>query len=354
MNNYANARSIQENYSTFVDLRSDTVTMPVDGMRRAMAEAVVGDDVYGDDPTVNQLQDRVADMLGKEAGLFVSSGTMSNLISMLVHCRRGEEIITGRDYHVYCDEAGGATIVGGIIFDPLNPADDGALEASDILAAVKPDDPHCPISRLLCLENTWHGAAISLDRMKASAAAGRKAGLNIHLDGARFFNAVTALGITPHDLADLADTVSVCLSKGLGAPAGSVLCGSKSFISHALRVRKYLGGGMRQIGVLAAAGLYALDNHIDRLPDDHAKASDLAQFLSEIPGLSVRSTTNMVFVRLTGGSPEQLADIMATHGVIITPGHPETRLVVHLDIDDIALDRIKSAFTHWYDQQRIS
>jgi threonine aldolase len=351
MNTYANARSVQAEQGHYIDLRSDTVTTPVTAMRQAMADAVVGDDVYGDDPTANHLQARIADMLGKEAGLFVSSGTMSNLIAMLVHCQRGDEIITGRDYHVYCDEAGGASIVGGMIFDPLDPADDGALEASDILAAVKPDDIHCPISRLLCLENTWHGAAISLDRIKASAAAGRTSGMNIHLDGARFFNAVTALGISPADLAGVADTVSVCLSKGLGAPAGSILCGSEQFIKKALRVRKYLGGGMRQIGILAAAGLYALDHHIDRLPEDHARASDLAQFLSTLPGLSVRTATNMVFLSLATGSAEHLADTLADQGVVIMPGGAETRLVMHVNIDDAALDRIKSAFKHWHEKQ---
>lgn len=348
MNNYANARSSLDNQSAFIDLRSDTVSKPVAGMRQAMAEAEVGDDVYQDDPTVNLLQHRVAHMLGKEAGLFVSSGTMSNLIAMLVHCQRGDEIITGRDYHVYCDEAGGASIVGGIFFDPLDPAADGALNPEDILAAVKPDDIHCPISRLLCLENTWHGEAISLARIMASAAAGRQAGLNIHLDGARFFNAVTALNIKPSDLAGVADTVSVCLSKGLGAPAGSVLCGPSDFIHKALRVRKYLGGAMRQVGVLAAAGLYALDHHIGRLSDDHAHAHDLAQFLSTIPRLSVRSATNMIFLTLADGSPAELANSLLEQGIIITPGTPETRLVMHLNIDDTALDAIKLAFKNWH------
>jgi len=319
-----------------------------------MANAEVGDDVYDDDPTVNLLQDRLAEMLGKEAGLLMASGTMSNLSAMLSHCGRGDEIITAKQYHVFSDEAGGAAIVGGIMFETLETSADGALEPDAIRGAVKPDDIHCPVSRLLCLENTHHGKAIALDRMQAAADAGRAAGMQVHLDGARFFNAVKALNISPADLAGVADTVSICLSKGLGTPAGSVLVGPQEMINKAKRIRKFLGGGMRQVGVLAAAGLYALDHHIERLTDDHNRAAELAAYLSAMDGLAIETATNMIFISSQSSQPidaHHLAKVLADHGVLITPGDASTRLVMHLEVDDHAMETIKAAFQDWYESQ---
>lgn len=354
MSSYHQAIKATPRNTPWIDLRSDTVTTPGPGMRQAMANAIVGDDVYEDDPTANLLQERLAEMLGKEAGLFMASGTMSNLAAMLSHCRRGDEIITARQYHVFSDEAGGAAIVGGMMFEPLETSADGALEPDAIRSAVKPDDIHCPISRLLCLENTHYGKAIALDRMQAAADAGRAAGMKVHLDGARFFNAVKALNISPADLAGIADTVSICLSKGLGTPAGSVLVGSQEVINQAKRIRKYLGGGMRQIGVLAAAGLYALDHHINRLTEDHNRAAEVAAFLSAMDGVAVKVATNMIFISSDSSDPldsQHMAKVLSDHGILITPGGLSTRLVMHLEIDDHATETLKEAFQDWYERQ---
>ena len=330
-----------------IDLRPDTVTQPTPAMREAMAAAAVGDDVYGDDPSVNLLEERLAALLGKEAGLFVPSGTMGNLIAMLAQCARGDEVITARQYHVYCDEAGGAAIVGGIMFAPLEAASDGALDAAAIADTIKPDDFHNPPSRLLCLENTHCGKAIPLARMQQAAEVARANGLKVHLDGARIFNAVRALDVSAGEFAKTADSVSVCLSKGLGAPAGSVLLGARDFIDKSRRIRKFLGGGMRQAGVLAAAGLYALDHHIDRLDDDHTRAQNLADYLNSMNALEAECATNMVFVKCADRGFGGLAETCAKHGVIITEGGENTRLVLHLGIDDAGLATIKEAFTDW-------
>ena len=354
MSSYHQAIKASPRNTPWIDLRSDTVTTPGPDMRQVMANAEVGDDVYDDDPTVNLLQDRLAEMLGKEAGLLMASGTMSNLSAMLSHCGRGDEIITAKQYHVFSDEAGGAAIVGGIMFETLETSADGALEPDAIRRAVKPDDIHCPVSRLLCLENTHHGKAIALDRMQAAADAGRAAGMQVHLDGARFFNAVKALNISPADLAGVADTVSICLSKGLGTPAGSVLVGPQEMINKAKRIRKFLGGGMRQVGVLAAAGLYALDHHIERLTDDHNRAAELATYLSAMDGLAIETATNMIFISSQSSQPidaHHLAKVLADHGVLITPGDASTRLVMHLEVDDHAMETIKAAFQDWYESQ---
>ena len=354
MSSYHQAIKASPRNTPWIDLRSDTVTTPGPDMRQVMANAEVGDDVYDDDPTVNLLQDRLAEMLGKEAGLLMASGTMSNLSAMLSHCGRGDEIITAKQYHVFSDEAGGAAIVGGIMFETLETSADGALEPDAIRGAVKPDDIHCPVSRLLCLENTHHGKAIALDRMRAAADAGRAAGMQVHLDGARFFNAVKALNISPADLAGVADTVSICLSKGLGTPAGSVLVGPQEMINKAKRIRKFLGGGMRQVGVLAAAGLYALDHHIERLTDDHNRAAELAAYLSAMDGLAIETATNMIFISSQSSQPidaHHLAKVLADHGVLITPGDASTRLVMHLEVDDHAMETIKAAFQDWYESQ---
>ena len=317
-----------------VDMRSDTVTRPTEGMRAAMAAADVGDDVYGDDPSVNALQEKVAKLLGKEAALFVSSGTQSNLCAMLAHCQRGEEILTGHDYHVFIDEAGGASVLGGIMFAPIQTAADGGLDPDAISRTVKPDDEHCAISRLLTLENSWHGQAISLDRINAAARRAREHGLIVHMDGSRLMNACVKLGVSPSEMLAEVDSVSLCLSKGLGAPAGSVLAGSKDMIRKAHRVRKLVGGGMRQIGVLAAAGIYALDHHIDRLADDHANALRLAEGLRKIPQLDVSPDevqTNMVFVGVPEGSSVPLQAHLLERGILINRDEPTIRLVTHLD-----------------------
>lgn len=330
------------------DLRSDTVTQPDAGMRAAMAAAEVGDDVYGDDPTVNRLEATVAERLGKEAALFVSSGTQSNLLALLAHCRRGEEVIVGAEYHIYADEAAGASVLGGIALCPVATDAMGETAPESVAAAIKEDDSHYAISRLLCLENTVHGRALSLDKMRAPAQVARDAGLAVHLDGARFFNAIAALECDATELASVADTVSVCLSKGLGAPVGSVLSGPKDLIASARRYRKMVGGGTRQAGVLAAAGLYALDNQAPKLGDDHARARDFAETLRALAVGGVDQQTNMVFFKPDNGDVHGLVEYLAGLGVRIGGQQPTIRLVIHRDSDDaalkIVLDGIRSFF----------
>ena len=330
-----------------IDLRSDTVTLPTPAMREAMAMAAVGDDVYGDDPSVNLLQERLAALLDKEAGLFVPSGTMGNLVAILAQCARGDEVITARQYHVYCEEAGGAAIVGGIMFVALEVASDGGLDAEAIADTIKPDDIYSPPSRLLCLENTHWGKAVPLASMQQAAEVARTNGLKVHLDGARLFNATCALDVSAGMLAESADSVSVCLSKGLGTPAGSVLLGRHDLIDKSKRIRKFLGGGLRQAGVLAAAGLYVLDHHIDRLDEDHARAQHLADYLNAMNALEAETATNMVFIKCADRGFGGLAEFLAKHGVIISEGRETTRLVLHLGIDDKALATIKEAFSAW-------
>lgn len=343
------------------DLRSDTVTMPCAAMRAAMAEAEVGDDVYGDDPTVNRLEASLAERLGKDEGLFVPSGTQSNLLAMLSHCARGEEVIAGESYHVIRYEAAGVSVLGGVPLHALSVADDGALEASDITGAIKDGDCHHPISRLLSLENTNYGRAIPLPRMQAAIDAGRAGGLNLHLDGARFFNACVALGCSETDLAGPFDTVSVCLSKGLGAPVGSVLAGPKPLMDRARRMRKMLGGGMRQAGILAAAGLYALEHNVARLSEDHDRAEALAQHLRQHDIGDVTYATNMTF--LTPRAGLDLAVLPAEFGIRLAganldvvpenaldcdrPQRPRStlRMVMHRDIDDRAFETVLRAFS---------
>jgi len=324
------------------DLRSDTVTAPDAAMRGAMAEAEVGDDVYGEDATVNRLEATLAERLGKEAGLFLTSGTQSNLVALLSHCARGEEIITGRGYHIWKYEAAGASVLGSIALDPLEVAADGALESDAILGAIKDDDPHHPMSRLLTLENTHNGLAVPLDRCAAAADAARGAGLSVHLDGARFFNSVEALGCAETDLAGIFDSVSICLSKGLGAPVGSVLVGPQDLIARARRWRKMLGGGTRQAGVLAAAGLYALNNNIGRLTEDRMRAERLGQALS--PFGTVQQATNMIFFTPRGGVTPALQKHMAAQGVRLSGATGTTRLVLHKDVTDEGLNAAITGF----------
>ncbi|WP_415921962.1 low-specificity L-threonine aldolase [Tateyamaria sp. SN6-1] len=343
MNQYAAA--IGAPAHVICDLRSDTVTRPDAAMRAAMAEAEVGDDVFGDDPTVNRLEATLAERLGKEAALFVNSGTQSNFVGLLAHCARGEEVLTGRGYHIHKYEAMGASVLGGIAFDPLDVAQDGGLEPVDINAAIKPDDSHMPMTRLLGCENTHNGKAIPLTRLSEAVDAARAAGLAVHLDGARYFNAVTALNCPEGALADLFDTVSICLSKGLGAPVGSVLLGPQDLIDRARRWRKMLGGGTRQAGVLAAAGLYALAHNVDRLREDHARATALADALR--PFGTVDQATNMIFFTPDGGATAQLQHHMAQAGVQLTGATGTTRLVVHKDVTDAGLQAAISGFTSY-------
>ena len=333
-----NTNSIQQ-----IDLRSDTVTRPSAGMYDAMMSAPVGDDVYGNDESVNLLEVQTARLLGKEAALFVSSGTQSNLIAMLTHCARGEEIIVGDDYHAYIAEARGASVLGGISLSPLAVDEQGSLRVDQVKAAIKPDNIHYPVSRLLCLENTVSGSVQAPENIKDLAAVARHAGLSIHLDGARLMNAVVALGEPAASLSEPFDSVSLCLSKGLGAPVGSVLSGSAEFIECARRHRKLLGGGMRQAGILAACGTYALEHNIERLAEDHANAELLAEGLAAIEGVSIRQQTNMVFLELPADNARELQSSLADQGILISAGSPSTRLVTHLDITTQDVERIVDA-----------
>ena len=336
--------------STIVDLRSDTVTRPTPGMRQAMLHAEVGDDVFGDDPTVNALQERIAAMTGKEAALYLPTGTQSNLCGLLAHCQRGEEYIVGQLAHTYRYEGGGAAVLGSIQPQPLVMDAQGRMGLPDIAAAIKPDDAHFARTRLLCLENTWNGNVMPHEYLTSAAALAREHGLAVHLDGARVFNAAVANAGEGGDslaalrqMTDVFDSVSVCFSKGLGAPMGSALCGSKELIGRAHRIRKMTGGGLRQAGVVAAAALYALDHHVDRLRQDHVMAQRLAAGLQGLAGLSVRSAqTNIVFLDVSEGrGPALLAHLKAA-GVLAT-GMLGLRFVTHLDVDAEAIDRAIAA-----------
>jgi threonine aldolase len=326
-----------------VDLRSDTVTRPTPAMRAFMATAPVGDDVFGDDPSVNALQEKIASMLGKEAALYVPSGTQGNLVAIMSHCGRGDEYIVGQMAHTYRWEGGGAAVLGSVQPQPLEHEADGRLALEKIAAAIKPDDAHFAKSRLLCLENTIGGKALPLDYLEAATALARGRGLATHLDGARLFNAAVKLGVPPAALAAPFDSVSVCFSKGLGAPVGSALVGSREFIARAHRWRKMVGGGMRQAGVVAAAAIYALDHHVDRLADDHALAARLAEGLQGLPGLTVEPPqTNIVFADLAGERAAGLMDHLKSRGVLAT-GLYRLRFVTHLDVDAEGVDRAVAA-----------
>ena len=326
-----------------VDLRSDTVTQPTPAMRAAMLAAPVGDDVFGDDPTVNALQERIASMLGKEAALFVPSGTQSNLVAIMSHCGRGDEYIVGQMAHTYRWEGGGAAVLASVQPQPLEHQADGSIALRDIEAAIKPDDAHFARSRLLALENTLGGKVLSLAYTTDATALARRRGLATHLDGARLFNAAVKLGVPASELAQHFDSVSVCFSKGLGAPVGSALVGTRGFIQAAHRWRKMVGGGMRQAGMLAAAALHALDHHVERLADDHRLAQRLADGLAAVPGVTVEPPqTNIVFVEVP---PERAAGLLAhlkTCGVLAT-GLYRLRFVTHLDVDESGVDRAIAA-----------
>lgn len=333
-----------------VDLRSDTVTQPSAGMRRAMAEAEVGDDVYGDDPTVNRLQATLAERLGFEAGLLCTSSTQSNLVALMTHCQRGDEVIVGQSAHCYRNEGGGVSVLGSIHPQPIENAADGTLPLARIRAAVKPDDPHHARTKLLALENTFSGTPLPRGYCEQAIALARAAGLATHLDGARLFNAAAADGVDARELARGFDSVSICLSKGLGAPVGAVLLGSAEFIARGQRPRKMLGGAMRQSGVLAAAGLYALEHNVARLAEDHDNAAHLAAGLARIEGLSVRVATNMVFVEMDG-PVAPLAAFAGARGIVIQPS-PPLRLVTHLDVDRAGIERTIAAFRDFFAQRR--
>ena len=326
-----------------VDLRSDTVTRPTPAMRAAIAAAAVGDDVFGDDPTVNALQERIAALTGKPAALFVSSGTQGNLCAMLSHCQRGDEVLVGQLAHLYRYEAGGAAVLGSIQPQPIAQQDDGTLALADVEAAIKPDDEHFARTRLLCLENTWNGKVLAQPYLEAATGLARRHGLATHLDGARLFNAAVASGLSVAEIARPFDSVSVCFSKGLGAPVGSALCGSPELIARARRHRKMLGGGMRQVGLLAAGAMFALDHHVDRLADDHVNARRLADGLSAIPGITVVAPqTNIVFASVEGGRGSALLEHLERRGVLAT-GLIGLRFVTHLDVDAADVDRAVAA-----------
>jgi threonine aldolase len=330
-----------------VDLRSDTVTQPTPAMRAAMLAAPLGDDVFGDDPTVNALQARIAELLGKEAALFVPTGTQSNLVAIMSHCGRGDEYIVGQMAHTYRWEGGGAAVLGSVQPQPLEHQPDGTLALADIEAAIKPDDSHFARSRLLALENTLGGKVMPIAYLAEATVLARRRGLTTHLDGARLFNAAVALGGDAHanarEIARHFDTVSVCFSKGLGAPAGSALVGSRELIQRAHRWRKMLGGGMRQSGLLAAAALYATEHHIERLVDDHALARRLAEGLAGAPGLTVEPPqTNIVFADVQGPRAAGLIAHLKSRGVLAT-GLYRLRFVTHLDVDADGVDRAIAA-----------
>ena len=320
------------------DFRSDTVTRPSAGMRAAMAEAEVGDDVFGDDPTVNRLEQRMAAMLGKEAALFVSSGTLSNLLALMSHCGRGDEFIAGQDAHCYRYEAGGAAVLGSIQPQPIAHRPDGTMDLGEIEGAIKSGDSHFATTRVIALENTFGGRVLPVAYMDEVAALAQRHGLGLHLDGARAFNACIALGTDIRSFTAPFDSVSICLSKGLGAPVGSVLIGRKDLIDTARRHRKMLGGGLRQSGILAAAGLYALDNNIERMADDHRRARRLAEGLAGFPLLKVApAETNMVFVDIDKRIADRFTSFLQDRGIGIA-GRYGQRWVTHLDIDDDAVD----------------
>jgi len=341
----------------WIDLRSDTVTHPTPEMRRAMAEAEVGDDVLGDDPTVNQLEALAAEMLGKQAALFVASGTMGNLAAVLAHCARGDEIILGDQSHTFINEAGGVSALGGVHPRTVPNEPDGTIALEHLRSAIREDDIHYPVSRLILLENTQNrcsGAALSAEYTRQVADLAARYGLRLHLDGARIFNAAAAEGVSAAELAGPADSVTFCLSKGLCAPAGSLLCGEVEFVGQARRIRKQLGGGMRQAGILAAAGIVALETMPGRLQDDHRRARQLGERLRGIPGIRLEvdpPPTNMLYLRF---GPEarmnavQLEEAVSAEGIRLSARDAaRMRLVTHYWIDDAAVEQVVRAFERY-------
>ncbi len=333
----------------FIDFRSDTVTRPSNEMKQAILDCDLGDDVYGEDTTVNALEEKISCMLNKEAALFLPSGTMSNLVSMLSHCKRGEEVLVGDQYHIFDAEARGASVLGGVALHPVKTDKFGAVKSEDILAAVKPDDSHYPITKLVCLENTVSGCVQNQTDMDEIAITVKNMGLNVHLDGARLFNAAIAQNAKVGDLAKNFDTVSICFSKGIGAPAGSVMAGPKDLVDYARRQRKLLGGGMRQAGVLAACCHYGLEHNVPLLKHDHKKARYLAEALSVIADLSIDLDlvqTNMLFIN-PGEDAASLSAFLYEHKILI--GSADTvRMVIHLDISESDIEKTIDAFREFY------
>ena len=339
----------------YIDLRSDTVTKPTPEMREAMAEAEVGDDVFGDDPTVNRLEALAAEKLGKEAAIFVPSGTMGNLLALLVHCQRGDEVICGRRSHIFLNEAGGMSALGGIHPNPIPNQNDGTLSVDEITDWIRDaEDVHQPKTRLICLENTQNvcgGVPLSAEYTMQVGDIAKKYGLSLHLDGARIFNAAAAQNVDAKELVAPADSVMFCLSKGLVSPIGSMLVSTQNFISRAHHLRKMLGGGMRQVGVIAAAGIISIEKMTSRLGEDHARAKRLADGLREVHGVAVDEgspKTNMIYFNLTDDCKltfMQIGERLKDHSILIDADHPtRVRLVTHYWIDDDAVDRSISAF----------
>jgi threonine aldolase len=334
----------------WIDLRSDTVTQPTPAMREAMARADVGDDVYGEDPTVNALQQRLASDLGFEAGLFVPSGTQSNLLALMSHCARGDEYLVGMEAHTYKFEGGGAAVLGSIQPQPIPQLDDGTIPLDAIEHAIKPADSHYAHTRLLCLEDTWRGRPLPLDYLDAAGTLARERGLGFHLDGARLFNAAVAQGVSAREIAQKFDSVSVCCSKGLGAPVGSVLVGSHELVHRAARWRKMLGGGWRQAGLLAAACLYALDHNVERLAEDHVRAARLADSLRGLTGFVVNGQhTNMVFIDVPSEHLAAFKTHMNAAKVRMSIGYlPHIRMVMHLHVDDDDIEHTIAGFRSFF------
>jgi threonine aldolase len=338
----------------YIDLRSDTVTKPTPEMREAMAEAEVGDDVYGDDPTVSRLEQLAAEKMGKESALFVPSGTMGNLLALLVHCQRGDEVIVGNQSHIYLNEAGGMSALGGIQPCPVRNQRDGTLALDEVLASIRTEDVHHPITRLICLENTQNicgGVPLTSDYTRQVGELAHRNRLFLHIDGARIFNSAVAQNVSVRDLVEPADSVMFCLSKGLASPIGSVLVGTRKFVARARHLRKMLGGGMRQVGVLAAAGIISLEQMVNRLADDHARARKLADGLRQTRGIVVDDRSpysNMVYFNLSDDvsiNAQQISEKMRKLGILLDAENARRfRLVTHYQINDDAIERTIASF----------
>jgi threonine aldolase len=336
-----------------IDFRSDTVTLPSKDMLKSIQKAKLGDDVYGEDIEVLELQEFAAELLGKEASLFFPSGTQSNLTAMLSHCQRGDEVLIGQNYHTNVYEARGASVLGGVGICPINTSESGAMNVEDMLSQIKDDDPHYAVTKLLCLENTISGKVQPQDELDNLVNAAHKRGISTHLDGARLFNAHIHSGLSMKDLTSGFDSVSICLSKGLGAPVGSLLVSNKTVISKALRLRKMLGGGMRQVGVIASCGMYALKNNIERLQQDHDNAKLLATGLSKIAELKVKydeSQTNMVFINCPKDHRESLTNFLLDHQIVIS-SLDRGRFVCHLGINEKDIRFVVDVFEDYFRKQ---
>ncbi len=358
MVNYQNMRSESDvskaEPNSIIDFRSDTVTRPSNKMRAVMADAEVGDDVYGDDPNVKILEETVADLVGKEAALYVASGTQSNLIALLTHCGRGEEYIGGDVYHISHYEAGGAAVLGGISPKHLTTDNNGGLKVEQVKAAINPDDFHFAKTRLVCLENTVNGMVQDQQEICKISDLAHNHGLSVHLDGARLMNAVVATDKPAKELAEPADSVSICLSKGLGAPVGSILCGPQGFIDRARYNRKLVGGGMRQAGIIAAGGHYAISNNVERLAEDHQRAKKLAEGLAQINGINVdlnEVQTNMVFASVEPADQQALITHFINNAILVDGGDPSFRFVTHMDIDDYAIQRLLETIAAYFENK---